>query len=325
MSSTAFYSFQEIQEQWLELLTVCPQDTLYLTPQWQEVWWNSFGNGREMAGFYIDGPQGVMAIASLARQNNTVSLLGNSETFDYNDFMIRPGFESAFFLKLFDRLEQEGFSSLELYSLPETSPTLALLPETARQRGYTVEIAGEDVVPGLDLPADWDAYLGGLSRKDRHELRRKLRRLESVDNWRWYCVSDPDQVAAKLDDFLRLMRLGDQEKSAYVTPEREEFFHRITERTAEMGLVKLFFMEMDDATVAASLCFDYGPSRLLYNSGYNPEYSYYSVGLLMNALCLRDAIERGLGYFDFLRGSEPYKYHLGGQNHTLYQIVVKPS
>ena len=64
MSSTAFYSFQEIQEQWLELLTVCPQDTLYLTPQWQEVWWNTFGNGREMAGFYIDGPQGVMAIAS---------------------------------------------------------------------------------------------------------------------------------------------------------------------------------------------------------------------------------------------------------------------
>ena len=53
--------------------------------------------------------------------------------------------------------------------------------------------------------------------------------------------------------------------------------------------------------------------------------SFYSVGLLMNAICLKDAIEQGAVYFDFLRGSEPYKYHLGGKNHTLYQMVVTKS
>ena len=75
--------------------------------------------------------------------------------------------------------------------------------------------------------------------------------------------------------------------------------------------------------MATSLCFDYGSSRLLYNSGYNPEFSYYSVGLLLNALCLREAIEQGIGYFDFLRGPEAYKQHLGGQQRNLYQMVVK--
>ena len=64
---------------------------------------------------------------------------------------------------------------------------------------------------------------------------------------------------------------------------------------------------------------------MLYNSGYDPEMSFYSVGLLMNAICLKDAIEQGAVYFDFLRGSEPYKYHLGGKNHTLYQMVVTKS
>ena len=77
--------------------------------------------------------------------------------------------------------------------------------------------------------------------------------------------------------------------------------------------------------MATSLCFDYRGSRLLYNSGYNPEYGYYSVGLLLIAMCLKDAIELGLTYFDFLRGPEPYKAHLGGQQRSLYQMVVKKS
>jgi CelD/BcsL family acetyltransferase involved in cellulose biosynthesis len=222
-------------------------------------------------------------------------------------------------------MEKDSVDTLELYSLMETSPTLAHLPGLARQMGYDVEITEEDVAPGLDLPSTWDEYLAGLSKKDRHELRRKFRRLESVEGWRWYCLYDAGQVVTKLDDFLELMRQSDPEKLEYMTPEREQFFRRITQLTAELGIIKLFFLEIDQKPVAASLCFDYGSSRLLYNSGYNPEYSYYSVGLLLNALCLRDAIEQGQDYFDFLRGPEPYKYHLGGKNHTLYQMVVKRS
>ena len=79
---------------------------------------------------------------------------------------------------------------------------------------------------------------------------------------------------------------------------------------------------LDGRLAASSICFDYGSTRLLYNSGHDPDLRYYSVGLLLNALCLRDAIDQGKAYFDFLRGSESYKYHLGGRNRTLYQMVV---
>jgi CelD/BcsL family acetyltransferase involved in cellulose biosynthesis len=188
-----------------------------------------------------------------------------------------------------------------------------------------VEIVEEDVTPGLELPSSWENYLALLSKKNRHELRRKLRRLESVENWRWYCINDEDGVSERLDEFLMLMRMSDQDKDKYMTEERERFFRSMARRTTSLGLLKLFFLEIDGQAVATSLSFDYGSSRLLYNSGYNPEYAYYSVGLLLNALCLRDAIEQGKGYFDFLRGSEPYKYHLGGKNHILYQMVVTKS
>jgi CelD/BcsL family acetyltransferase involved in cellulose biosynthesis len=42
-------------------------------------------------------------------------------------------------------------------------------------------------------------------------------------------------------------------------------------------------------------------------------------------LCIRDAVEAGLPFFDFLRGDEPYKYDLGGKDYPLYRMVVKRS
>ncbi len=325
MSATPLQSFQEIQTEWEELLSLSPVNTLYLTPQWQQIWWDTFGDGKEMAGFYVRNSGDVMAIASLARQGDAVTFMGGPETFDYNDFLVRPGFEPTFFDQLLRCMEEKSFKTLTLCSLAENSPTLAYLPERARQEGYRVEVTEEDVAPGLALPSTWEDYLALLSKKDRHELRRKFRRLESVENWRWYCLDDEEQVNARLDDFLRLMRMSDKEKDLYMTEQRESFFRRIAQLTSQMGLLKLFFLEMDGEPVATTLCFDYGSSRLLYNSGYNPEHAYFSVGLLLNALCLGDAIEQGKEYFDFLRGSEPYKYHLGGQNRNLYQMVVKRS
>ena len=325
MSATPMESFQEFLPEWEELLLVSPVKSLYLTPQWQQVWWDNFGDGRKMAGFYLRDEGSLMAVASLSRQGEEVTFTGNPDTFDYNDFLVRPGYETAFFSRLLRSLEADQVKTMTLYSLMETSPTLVHLPEQARHQGFRVEIIEEDVAPGLELPSSWDGYLDRLSKKDRHELRRKLRRLDSVETWRWYCIDDPDEVDRRLDDFLRLMRMSDRDKDAYMTVERVGFFRSMARLTTSLGLLKLFFLEIDGQSVATTLCFDYGASRMLYNSGYDPDYAYYSVGLLLNALCLRNAIEQGKGYFDFLRGSEPYKYHLGGKDHILYQMVVTKS
>ncbi|PKB70723.1 MAG: hypothetical protein BZY87_09385 [SAR202 cluster bacterium Io17-Chloro-G6] len=333
MADTPITSFQDIQCAWESVQQESTADTLFLTPQWQKVWWDTFGGGRTMVGFSYPAPDGVptggvasgsvAAIASLAKSGDTVSFVGSQDTFDYNDFLIRRGYEEGFYEALLECLDKQDCRLLRLDSLIESSPTLVHLPDMARGRGYTVEIEQEDVTSGIVLPATWDEYLGLLNKKDRHELRRKLRRMDTQTDWRWYSVTEPTAVAERLGEFIALMRMSRTDKDEFMTTERERFFHNITQRMAELGQLQLYFLEMDGATVATSLCFDYKGSRLLYNSGYDPEYSYYSVGLLLNAMCLQDAIGRGLTYFDFLRGPEPYKAHLGGQQRSLYQMVVK--
>lgn len=301
-------------------------NNLYITPEWQELWWSAFQNGRSLAGFYLTDAAGQLtALASLSRCGDNFSFVGNSDTFDYNDFVIARGTEPAFFPALLDAIDSGGGRQLDLYSVGEDSPTLAMLPELARARGYSVDIAEEDVAPRINLPATWDEYLAGLSKKDRHELRRKLRRLEAHENWRWFCVSDPAEAAERTDTFLALMRDSDPAKAEFLTADREAFFRRLIAATAAQGVLRLFFMEMDDKPVAASLCLDYDRVRMLYNSGHDTEYRYYSIGLLLHALCLRDALEAGYRYFDFLRGNEPYKYRLGGHDHHLYRITLERS
>ena len=326
LRTTPITSFSEDAEGWDSILADSPVSCLFLSRQWQEVWWESFGSDREMTGFTLTDPGGgTAAVASMSRAGDSMRFVGSPDTFDYNDFLVRPGFEATFYPALLDILEEKEWNEIRLDSLIEHSPTLTHLPDLARQRGYAVEIEYEDVTSGVALPGDWDGFLALLSKKDRHELRRKLRRLDSQTEWRWYCLTSPDEVNGSIDLFLSLMRMSSPEKDEFMTPDRERFFRAMVSRMAELDRIRLFFMEMNGATAASSLCFDYGPARLLYNSGYDPALSYYSVGLLLHAMCVRDAIEQGVEYFDFLRGPEPYKAHLGGRQKSLYRMLVKRS
>ena len=320
---TRLYSYQESEAYWQELLPTCVVDTLFITSQWQKVWWEQFGDGAEMILLCLRGEDGVEAIAPLARRNGTISLVGSEDLCDYNDFLVSRGAEGRFYPSLLDHLDDEEWETLELSSLPEHSPTLAYLPGLARDHGYSVEVQEEDVAPGITLPHNWEAYLQGLSKKDRHELRRKMRRLHSTEEVHYLELSDPVEVETSLGEFFSLMKDSRQAKHRFLTPSREQFFRNIARELTAIGILKLFFLEMKGQRVAAAMCFDYGPSRLLYNSGFSPSFGYYSVGLLLKAHCLKDAIEGGKAYFDFLRGSEPYKYDLGGKNRTLYHMVVR--
>ena len=323
---TRLDSYQGAETQWHNLLPSCTVDTLFITHEWQRVWWERFGDGVEMILLMLEDDGGLDGIAPLARRDGTISFVGDQDLFDYNDFLVARGAEPRFYPCLLDHLEGESWEMLKLMSLPEDSPTLAYLPDLAREHGYSVEVSQEGVAPGVRLPDTWDAYVESLSKKDRHELRRKMRRLySSGEEVRYYKLSDPDETEAALGDLFWLMRDSREDKHAFLTNSREQFFRDMASEMSRIGVFKLFFLEMGGERVAAAICFDYGGVRFLYNSGFNTKYGYYSVGLLLHALALKDAIEEGKVYFDFLRGDEPYKYHLGGADRTVYQMIVRRS
>ena len=312
-------SFAPVRSVWRELLERLPWNTIFMTPEWQEAWWDEFGPGDELQLLTVGPPDALLGLAPLQSNGERITFLGGTDLFDYHDFITT---DPAFYPAMFDCLESEPWSVMDLSSVPEWSPTFALLPQAARERGYAVAVEEEDVVPGVTLPESWDAYLAGLRKKDRHELRRKLRRLESAGavNVR---LADAATLEHDLVLFQEVMAESTAEKREFLSPERQAFFQRMTHRMYETGHLRLFLLEIgDDPAAAAVLAFDYAGRRLLYNSGYRHGYDHLAAGLMLKALCIKDAIESGLTYFDLLRGPEQYKYHLGAVDGRIHRIVV---
>jgi CelD/BcsL family acetyltransferase involved in cellulose biosynthesis len=262
----------------------------------------------------------AVGIAPLLVRNDTASFIGSSDICDYLDFVVEPGNEERFFSELLDNLNAEGILRLELVSLRPDSTVLTSLVKIAPRQAWQISCSQEDVSVELALPATWEEYLQLLSSKQRHELKRKLRRLneEGELNYRY----STDASRHDVDIFLRLFRDSRQDKAAFLTPQMESFFRAVANAMAEQKLLRLNILELDKKPVAATMCFDYKDTMYLYNSGYEPDYSWLSVGVVSKALCIQDSIERNKKLFDFLKGGEAYKYHLGGHELPLYRCSL---
>ena len=315
--------FDSIGEDWERLLGESSDLSPFATPAWQQTWWKMFGGDADLKLLTVIQDGDVKGLAPFMRRGNEVSFLGESDLVDYHHFLHSGIEDAACYDTVFGHLSAvASLNSVRLTSVPEWSVAYKAVPAAALAAGWQVEETFEDVSPGLELTDTWDDYVSGLSKKDRHELRRKLRRLErsAEINHVEYCT--PEDITANLDDFVRLHRMSTPDKAEFMTDYREEFFRAVVTNMAKVGISRLYFLEVDGVRAATSICFVHGDSQLVYNSGYDPEYRALSVGLLNHAMTIKLAIENGVRYFDFLRGDESYKYHLGAHDRSLYNLVV---
>ncbi len=315
--------FDAMHREWEELLPFSCTNTVFVTPWWQRIWWNRFGRNWDLCITSIREDGTMLGIAPLMWSDGVVRFVGDTDLFDYLDFLVPETSPERFYTALFDHLSTLNWHTLDLMSVPPKSPTLSYLPEVAKSMGMSIEVVEEDMAPVASLPSTWDEYQAGLAKKDRHELRRKLRRLEQAGNAHQYTLTTREDLASCMHEFFRLLRASGPEKAEFLTPERESFFTDIALEMAGRDQFRLYFLEVNGTRVASCICFDYDGSYLLYNSGYDPAYSPLSVGFLNKALCVKEAIELGRHTFEFLRGSERYKYDLGGKDQAIYHLTVR--
>ena len=264
----------------------------------------------------------ILGIAPLLVRGGKASIIGSADVCDYLDFVVAPGMETDFFNVLLDDLRQKGINQLELESLRSDSTVLTSLVGIAQNRKYEVLCQPVDVSLELDLPSTWEEYLAILTAKQRHEVRRKLRRLLEAGTVDYHIVKDSAAVNDAVDIFLKMFTESRSDKAAFLTSQRELFFRSLADTMARAGLLRLGILELDSMPTAAIMYFDYNGCIYLYNSGYDPQYNSLSAGLLSKVLCVKESIEEGKKRFDFLKGDETYKYHLGGREVTLYSCHI---
>ncbi len=318
-------SFDSLASCWADPSHRLRWNSIFVLPAWLKVWWQEFGSGAELYLSAVRQGEKIIGIAPLLVREGKAAIVGSADVCDYLDFVVAPGMERDFFDVLLDDLREKGINHLDLRPLRPDSTVLTHLVGIAQNRKYEVHCDREGVSVELDLPATWDEYLVILDKKQRHEVRRKLRRLWEAGNVDYRCLEVSQGVGDFMDTFLKLFSLSGEEKANFMTARMESFFRSLAEAMAEIKLLRFGALELDTVTVAMIMGFDYNDAVYLYNSAYDPQYNSLSVGLLCKVLCLKESIGRGSKKWDFLKGGEPYKYHIGGQETTLYncQITIK--
>lgn len=321
--------FRGLSDSWEELWGNSAAKVPFLRPNWMKIWWEHHGRDRrlQLMGVWDDGERlvGLAPLCARASSPGYLEWVGGEDLCDFLDFLIWKGMEGLV-LDALDRslrgvTGREG--ALVLHSVREDSSTLAEV-NPMLQEGWDVEINLEDSSPWVGLPGGWEAFLDSLNGKARHELRRKLWKIQRELGPEFLVLERAQEWEGAMEHFFRLHRLSQVEKAKFMTPEKEGFFRDVGRAFFEEGSLRVTWLEVKGEPIASALSFVYGDTWGLYNSGYDPRYREFSPGIVLVARTIQRAMDEGLKSYDFLRGRERYKYDLGGRDRDLYFLRLTP-
>ncbi len=333
--------FNLLVSEWNELLSESASHVPFLRHEYLSTWWQTRGGG--------EWPQSDLAIVTARRGGRLVGVapmffsnnrdhepallfLGSIEVSDFLDVIARKEDIPEFIRGLLAFVNSPAFGQgsklstwkvLDWYNLLDTSPTLAALSQLAQEAGlvYRQEILQHS--PYIPLPGDWDTYLAGIDKKQRHEIRRKIRRVEeSQIPVRWYLVEDQSTLKIEADAFLALMA-QDPDKQNFLTPPMREYMASVIFCAFQAGCLQLAFLEVGGEKAAGYFSFNYLNRVWVYNSGIDRRFNEYSPGWVLLGYLLKYANENQIKEFDFMRGDEDYKYKFGGVDRFVLRAVVR--
>ncbi len=316
-------AFTELAAEWDDLACSGVTNTPFQRLAYQKSWWTHLHpteatlhtfTGRDETGQLV----GLLCVYVL---EGVVYFNGCVEETDYLDVIaraetIRPFWE-AVFPHLFDIAD---WHALSLCNVPQASPTRGLLPVLAQQHGLSFSESIHEVCPVIYLPNDFELYLESLDARQKREIRRKLRRAEGAEA-KLVIVQPEDDVATAVDEFLTLLCKSTLAKRAWLNNGRRAVFHDTAKAAQADGTLLLMFMEVEGKKASGLFNFDYNGHVLVYNSGLDPEaFGALSLGEVLTVKAIEWAIANGRSTFDFLRGSEAYKYRFGARDTMIYKM-----
>lgn len=313
---------------WREILARDPSRQVFAYQEWQRAWWEEFKHGKELFVLTMTRAEETVAIVPLYRKmekgRKVLRFVGGIDLTDYLGPICPPEVRAGAADALVRWLGETDveWDELDAHNLPVPFGFAEFLVERADALGFSFTLDQEETSAVLPLPSDWDAYLESLTSKDRHELRRKRRRLGRDHPDAVFRASTDDTFETDFKMFVEMHRGAEGHKGHFMRPDIATFFERLAQAFGPYGWLRLDLLEVAGRPIASTFGFEIERKFYLYNSAYEPDAARLSPGLVLVSELVKQAIERGVELFDFLRGPERYKYQLGAQSVPLNNVRV---
>jgi CelD/BcsL family acetyltransferase involved in cellulose biosynthesis len=321
----------EIEPDWRSLAE--RRGNAFLTPEWYFAWLRSYGEQADPAVVTVHGPagdlQGVMPLVRDRAARPRSLRFGGANLADH----LHPAAavieeEESVALAAGARLggEISGWSTIVLDNVDADAgwwrAMMSAAPVPLAAFSYR-----ETTLPCIQLPASWEAYLAGRSRNFRSQLGRKLRALERSHEVRFRRTQMASELTSDLETFFRLhYARWESRGGSSSASERVRSFHAdFAEAALERGWLRLWLMEVDGDSVAAWYGWRLGERYSYYLAGFEPRWSDASVGLLLLAHTVHEAIDEAASEYDLLLGEEAYKQRFATDARPVETVILARS
>jgi succinate dehydrogenase flavin-adding protein (antitoxin of CptAB toxin-antitoxin module) len=236
-----------------------------------------------------------------AISDKTIVNIGNRDFVDY-----RPTSDIS---KNF--LEDNSISNINLDSLHYFQ-----IQKILQMKVYkSIRVKKSDISVNLLLPEQYDDYLQNLTKKNRHELNRKKRKFSDQVNSFELLESRENEI---FKIFVSQHKQSKGEKGKFMTENVQDYF----EKLLNIDGWKIYYLSTDKGVISTAFCYENKNGCYLYNSSRDIEFNSLNPGIVLNDLIIQGLINDGKSFFDFLKGTERYKFDLGGKSVQLYDLSL---
>lgn len=317
---------EAIFPRWDELARQDARDGFFRTPAWYRAWMQHIRPDAEpFVAVAVDDSGEIAGLAPFCRLQyrdlgwklNSICWAGREVVSgDFLDFVADPDRKAAVSQAILAHVwnGRRDWSMLVAGELVEGGDTASVLESLSREKRLPMRVQEERMCPYIALPQTFDDYLGSLGSSTRYHVRRRIREVIEKNGARVETYSAGADIAERLDVLARLHRARWSKAGLPGTLDRPgfiPFLRAICEAPPPGAEPRLYFLSHGSGPIAAMLVFYFGESALYYQAGWDPAspLASRSPTVVLMAHSIRDAIEHGLKYFEFLRGDEGYKSH----------------
>ena len=261
---------------------VASPENLFATEEWLETWWRHFGRERPRVG---DG-----ALYEARRFPVRVLRLVGAGISDMAP--VEPE-------GLKEILANESWDVFVGEALPTGSGDL-LRGRVLRRHSSPVVRFGA---------GSWEEFLAARSPNFRSQVRRRERKLLEEHGLRYRLSEERGALPADLETLFALHAARwPHGSSSFGWNARVHAFHREFAPIAfDRGWLRLWFLEARGKPVAAWYGFRFDGVEHYYQAGRDPAWEPYSVGFVLLAHTIREALEDGMDTYRMLLGGEDFK------------------
>lgn len=171
----------------------------------------------------------------------------------------------------------------------------------------------------LPLPASAEAYVAGLGKNMRRNLRRYMDKLKrDFPSFRFEVFEKEDVHREHVRDIMNLNRARIAGKNkTYAIDDEEEKIVALARETGMVGVATI-----DGVVLAGSVGYLVGDNYFFKIIAHDPKYNEYSAGILCCYLTICECIARGCKEYNFMWNEYEYKFALGAHPRNLEHVVV---